>query len=148
MPLNPNRPAPGQPREYHFPPFSHRTLDNGLTAWVVPLPGRAMVSVSLIVDGGAATETEEQGHRGPDAVAGHRDPAPDANDFAIASEQLARDRRGFRRQPATSASRGGWRMASPFTVVRQPDSTTRNSPVCGGTTGRHHAGPPSPEAGR
>jgi predicted Zn-dependent peptidase len=90
MPLNPNRPAPGQPREYHFPPFSHRTLDNGLTVWVVPLPGRAMVSVSLIVDGGAATETEEQGGiaalTAQSLVTGTQ--RLDANDFAIASEQL------------------------------------------------------------
>ncbi len=58
---NPLRPAPGAPRPYHFPNFIHRPLDSGLTLWVVPLPDRDMVSVHLLVDGGAASESEAEG---------------------------------------------------------------------------------------
>jgi zinc protease len=58
---NPMRPAPGAPRPYHFPNFIHRPLDSGLTLWVVPLPDRDMVSVHLLVDGGAASESEADG---------------------------------------------------------------------------------------
>jgi len=55
------RPAPGPPRPYHFPEFTHRPLGHGLTLWVVPLPDREMVSVQLLVDGGAAAESEPEG---------------------------------------------------------------------------------------
>jgi len=58
---NPHRPAPGAPRPYHFPAFTHRLLPNGLTLWVVPLPDREMVSVHLLVDAGAASESEAEG---------------------------------------------------------------------------------------
>jgi len=55
------RPAPGPPRPYHFPDFTHRPLGRGLTLWVVPLPDRELVSVQLLVDGGAAAESEPEG---------------------------------------------------------------------------------------
>ena len=55
------RPAPGTPRPYHFPDFTHRRLSSGLTVWVVPLPDRDLVSVQLLVDGGAAAESEPEG---------------------------------------------------------------------------------------
>ena len=54
------RPVPGAPRAYHFPPFERHALDNGLTVWLVPLPGRALVSVHLLLDGGAAAEAESK----------------------------------------------------------------------------------------
>jgi zinc protease len=57
---NPKRPAPGTPRPYHFPAFHHDPLPNGLTVWTVPLPDRELVSVHLLVDGGAAAETEAE----------------------------------------------------------------------------------------
>jgi zinc protease len=57
---NPLRPAPGTPRPYHFPDFTHRRTANGLTLWIVPLPDRELVSVQLLVDGGAAAETEAE----------------------------------------------------------------------------------------
>ena len=50
------RPVPGAPRDYHFPPFERHALDNGLTVWLVPLPGRALVNVHLVLDAGAAAE--------------------------------------------------------------------------------------------
>jgi predicted Zn-dependent peptidase len=58
---NPLRPTPGAPRPYQFPAFDRRTLDNGLTVWVVPLPGATIVNVHLLVDAGAATEDEVHG---------------------------------------------------------------------------------------
>ena len=54
------RPVPGAPRAYHFPQFERHALDNGLTVWLVPLPGRALVSVHLLLDGGAAAEAESK----------------------------------------------------------------------------------------
>ena len=50
------RPVPGAPRAYHFPPFERHALDNGLTVWLVPLQGRALVNVHLVLDAGAAAE--------------------------------------------------------------------------------------------
>jgi zinc protease len=58
---NPQRPAPGTPRPYHFPHFVHERLANGLTVWTVPIAERDLVSVHLLVDGGAAAESEPQG---------------------------------------------------------------------------------------
>jgi zinc protease len=57
---NSKRPAPGTPRAYHFPDFQHQQLPNGLAVWTVPLPDRDLVSVHLMIDGGAAAETEAE----------------------------------------------------------------------------------------
>jgi zinc protease len=57
---NPLRPAPTTPRPYHFPHFLHDRLASGLTVWTVPIPDRDLVSVHLLVDGGAAAEDEPQ----------------------------------------------------------------------------------------
>jgi zinc protease len=51
-------PAPTAPRPYRFPDFSRRTLENGLTIWLVPLPDRELVNVHLVIDGGASAEDE------------------------------------------------------------------------------------------
>ena len=59
--MNPMRPAPGAPRPYHFPDFVRRELPNGLTVWVVEVPGAAVVNVHLLVDAGAAAEEEAHG---------------------------------------------------------------------------------------
>jgi hypothetical protein len=47
--LTPAPPAPTAPRPYHFPSFERRTLGNGLTVWMVPLPGRELVNVHLVL---------------------------------------------------------------------------------------------------
>jgi zinc protease len=54
------RPLAGAPRPYRFPDFERHTLPNGLTAWLVPLPDRELVSVHLLSDAGAAAEDEAQ----------------------------------------------------------------------------------------
>ena len=54
------RPPSGAPRIYRFPEFSRHQLANGLGVWLVPLPGRELVSVHLLTDAGAASEDEEQ----------------------------------------------------------------------------------------
>ena len=59
--LREGRPPAGTPRPYHFPAFTKRGFPNGLTLWIVPLPDREMVSAHLLVDGGAAAETEPVG---------------------------------------------------------------------------------------
>jgi predicted Zn-dependent peptidase len=87
---NPLRPQPGAPRPYHFPEFDRRHLPNGLTVWMVPIPGATMASVHLVVDAGAAAEDEALG--GVAAltaqllVTGTR--RLDASGFAEATERL------------------------------------------------------------
>ena len=55
------RPVAGAPRPYRFPDITRHALDNGLGVWLVPLPERALVSVQLLTDTGAAAEDEGQG---------------------------------------------------------------------------------------
>jgi predicted Zn-dependent peptidase len=50
------RPVPGTPRPYEFPAFSRDQLSNGLSVLVVDLPGRPLVSASLVIRSGAADE--------------------------------------------------------------------------------------------
>jgi zinc protease len=54
------RPTPGEPRPYHFPGFERVGLDNGLGVIEVDLPGRELVSASLILPSGAADERESE----------------------------------------------------------------------------------------
>ena len=58
--VSPLRPPPGAPRPYHFPDFERTRLANGLTVWMVPIPGREMVSLQLLVDAGASSEPDAQ----------------------------------------------------------------------------------------
>lgn len=50
------RPAPGEPRPYAFPPFTRARLDNGLSVIIVDLPGRPLVAASLVITSGVADE--------------------------------------------------------------------------------------------
>lgn len=90
MAPNPMRPVAGAPRPYHFPEFDRRRLPNGLTVWMVPLPGATMTNVHLLIDAGAAAEDEA--HGGVAAltaqllVTGTR--RLDASAFAEATERL------------------------------------------------------------
>jgi zinc protease len=56
------RPSPGEPRPYSFPAFERHVLSNGLSVLTVDLPGRPLVSASLVFSSGAVDE--------PDDVAG------------------------------------------------------------------------------
>ncbi|MEP6637980.1 MAG: pitrilysin family protein, partial [Chloroflexota bacterium] len=58
-PVVAERPAPGAPRAYEFPAVTARRLENGLSILVVDLPGRPLVSASVVVTGGAAEEPSE-----------------------------------------------------------------------------------------
>ncbi|HET9852278.1 MAG TPA: hypothetical protein VFP56_07210, partial [Candidatus Limnocylindrales bacterium] len=55
------RPTHGEPRPFHFPTFERTQLSNGLGLITVDLPGRALVTASLILPAGAADEPEELG---------------------------------------------------------------------------------------
>ena len=50
------RPQPGAPRAYEFPAVARDHLSNGLTILVADLPGRPLVSASVVIRGGAAQE--------------------------------------------------------------------------------------------
>ena len=54
------RPQPGAPRAYHFPVVTGGTLANGLTIVIVDLPGRPLVSASMIITGGSVEEPSNQ----------------------------------------------------------------------------------------
>jgi len=55
------RPVPGQPRPYEFPPTFRTTLANGLRVSVTPMPGRGLVAASLALRVGAVDEPHELG---------------------------------------------------------------------------------------
>ena len=55
------RPAPGTPRPYEFPAVSSSQLSNGLTVLVADLPGRPLISASVVLTSGAADEPAEAG---------------------------------------------------------------------------------------
>src|SRR6478672_107748 len=60
-PVLAERPEPGAPRAYEFPTVTGRTLANGLSLVVADLPGRPLVSASLILTGGSVEEPAELG---------------------------------------------------------------------------------------
>ena len=55
------RPVPGAPREYHFPPFTRERLSGGLPLLTVHLPGRPLVTASLVLPRGAVDEPAADG---------------------------------------------------------------------------------------
>ena len=54
------RPVPGMPRPYEFPPFQRDRLSNGLRLITVHLPGRPLVTASLILQNGVADEPPDE----------------------------------------------------------------------------------------
>jgi zinc protease len=54
------RPVPGTPRPYEFPPFRRDRLSNGLRLITVHLPGRPLVTATLLLPNGAADEPADQ----------------------------------------------------------------------------------------
>ena len=52
------RPTPGTPRPYDFPAVDRGRLSNGLSLAIVHLPGRPLVSASLVLRNGAADEPD------------------------------------------------------------------------------------------
>jgi predicted Zn-dependent peptidase len=60
-PVVAERPQPGPPRAYDFPTVSTGWLSNGLSVLVADLPGRPLVSASMVVTGGAVEEPPEVG---------------------------------------------------------------------------------------
>ena len=59
-PVIADRPEPGATRSYEFPAVTEHRLSNGLTVLVVDLPGRPLVSASVVVVGGAVDEPAEK----------------------------------------------------------------------------------------
>ena len=55
------RPVPGEPRAYEFPATVRTQLANGLRVIVTAMPGRALVSASLVIRAGAGDEPAELG---------------------------------------------------------------------------------------
>ena len=55
------RPSPGTPRPYEFPAVTSTRLSNGLTVLVADLPGRPLISASVVLTTGAADEPASAG---------------------------------------------------------------------------------------
>jgi zinc protease len=55
-PVVAERPRPGAPRSYDFPAVTSRRLPNGLSIVIADLPGRPLVSASMILVGGSVEE--------------------------------------------------------------------------------------------
>lgn len=55
------RPTPGMPRPYDFPAVARTRLANGLSLAVVHLPGRHLVSATLVFRNGAGDEPDGEG---------------------------------------------------------------------------------------
>ena len=55
------RPTHGEPRPYQFPRFERAALSNGLGLITIDLPGRALVTASLVLPAGAVDEPDELG---------------------------------------------------------------------------------------
>ncbi|HET7030744.1 MAG TPA: hypothetical protein VFI34_09550, partial [Candidatus Limnocylindrales bacterium] len=53
------RPTPGTPRPYEFPAVARTRLPNGLTVAAIDLPGRPLVSATLILANGAVDEPDD-----------------------------------------------------------------------------------------
>jgi len=84
------RPTHGEPRPYQFPRFERQELSNGLGLITVDLPGRALVTASLVLPSGAVDEPDELGgvtslmaRALTEGTAGH-----DAIELTEASERL------------------------------------------------------------
>ena len=58
-PVIAERPEPGAPRAYDFPTVGGGRLPNGLSVVIADLPGRPLVSASMVVTGGAVEEPPE-----------------------------------------------------------------------------------------
>jgi zinc protease len=52
----PKRPEPGAPREYHFPRFERRRLENGIQLIVAPVTKLPLATVAVLVDAGAVCD--------------------------------------------------------------------------------------------
>jgi len=60
-PVVAERPRPGPPRAYEFPAVALDRLSNGLTVLIADLPGRPLVSASIVIRGGASPEPAADG---------------------------------------------------------------------------------------
>jgi predicted Zn-dependent peptidase len=60
-PVVAERPLPGAPRTYEFPAIAMDRLANGLTVLIADLPGRPLVSASVVIRGGATEEPAAEG---------------------------------------------------------------------------------------
>ena len=50
------RPTPGAPREYHFPRFERRRLENGIELIVAPVTKLPLVTVAILSDAGSVCD--------------------------------------------------------------------------------------------
>ncbi len=98
------RPVPGTPRPYEFPTVQRSTLDNGLTILVANLPGRPLVTATLVMPVGAADE-----------------PASDAGSAVLAARALTE---GTERYDAVALIEAAERLGASLHAEAGWDATT------------------------
>ena len=60
-PVVAERPAPGTPRPYEFPSVRSASLSNGVRVLIADLPGRPLLSVSILLPSGSSDEPAAEG---------------------------------------------------------------------------------------
>ncbi len=58
--MNETKPQPGPSREYHFPKFEIRSLDNGIRVLIAPVRKLPVVTVLAVIDATATSDPEEK----------------------------------------------------------------------------------------
>ncbi len=51
-----HRPIPSAPRDYHFPRFERRALENGVSLVVAPVKKLPLVTVTILIDAGSVCD--------------------------------------------------------------------------------------------
>ena len=97
------RPAPGTPRPYDFPTVTRSRLDNGLTVMVADLPGRPLVSATIVVPVGAADEPA--GDAG-DAADEQEEEIVEAGEAGMTADPAATDAEYLAEDPVEIMSEG------------------------------------------
>ena len=158
-PVVAERPAPGAPRSYEFPPVTRRQLPNGLQILIVDLPG---TSARVGVDrrrgrrgrgAGRSGRSDRAGRPGPDrghrALRGHRPRRGVRAAGRLAPRRIGlghperqrrrpvgppggRPRPGRRGPPSSDLSRAGGRTPARRTAQRPAPGPGRSAPARGG----------------
>ena len=159
------RPAAGTPRPYEFPAVATTRLDNGLSVLVADLPGRPLISATMVLPTGAADEPPgaagstvlaaralTEGTDRYDAIALteaserlgaslHAEAGWDATSIGVdVPASPARPRpRAPRRGPAPpDVPRGRDRAPARRAPQRPPPGAGRSAPTCRRDLHRHH----------
>ena len=151
-PVVAERPQPGAPRAYEFPTVTGGRLPNGLSVLIADLPGRPLVSASMVVTGGAVEEPADVGRSDgpcrPRPDRGHRELRRDRSRRGVRTARRLAPRR--RRLGCRDRRRGrAGRAAGTGPRPRRRGPSSADVPrIRGRATARRAPERPPPGAGR